>query len=92
MIMYKVKGYFVTYVHGKSGTMVGLTFRDGSVTRVKESEADAILYDLNFIPIHEPLNFRVHQLYPGTNVNVLAEVITLDILSCLFDVVLYMDI
>jgi hypothetical protein len=88
MIMYKVKGYFVTYVHGKSGAMVGLTFRDGSVTRVKESEADAMLYDLKFTPIHEPMNFLVHQLYPGSNVNILAEVITLAILNCLCDVVL----
>jgi hypothetical protein len=78
MVIYKVKGYFATYTHNKSGIMVGLTFRDGSVTRVKESEADAILYDLKFIPIHEPMNFRLHQLYPGNNVNILTEVMTLD--------------
>jgi hypothetical protein len=70
MVIYKVKGFFATYVHGKSGNLMGLTFRNGSVTRVKENEADAMLYELKFIPIHEPMNFELPRLYPGNNTNI----------------------
>ena len=93
MIICKVKGYFVTYAHGKTGIMMGLTFRDGSVTRVKESEADAMLYDLKFIPIHEPMNFQMSRLYPGNSTNILAMVTTHDSThlfeKCRFDFVIY---
>jgi hypothetical protein len=81
MIIYKVKGYFATYANAKTGIMMGLTFKDGSVTRVKESEADAMLYELKFIPIHEPMNFHVQQLWPGNNTNILVMVTILSILS-----------
>ena len=81
MIIYKVKGYFVTYANSKTGLLTGLTFKDGSATRVKESEADAMLYELKFIPIHVPLNFQVQQLYPGNNTNILVMVTRLSILS-----------
>jgi hypothetical protein len=74
MVIYKVKGYFVTYVHGRTGVMSGLTFRDGSVTQVNESEAEAMLYELKFIPIHEPMNLQVSQLFPGNNHNIAAMV------------------